>query len=282
MLRALIYSLVPPLSTENCNICFGPTIERVFSLTNQSIPPSPIKYQTLEFFLCTRCGYSFAPGNFIDYSLKKTGTSKPGSSPRIGDGITPGREYYMASDAVEMLGKKKVSVGIFGAGLNRDHELLRILPQVSECALIDLKNFQDSEYFLPISTPKKFDILIVCEVAEHFMNPRKEFYSCLRLLKRGGLIVVSTNLKIQNDFSNYNYPFLHGHTSYYTGRSLIFLASIYKLFIDFRVPIIALGTHSTKRYIYLTSSLSVQHKILEYFSRVQSPRSEAPMGASGN
>jgi SAM-dependent methyltransferase len=276
MLRAHLYSLVPKFSEDNCGICFGPTFKHTFSLNNRTKPPTHIEYHTLDFFICTWCGYSFAPKNFRDYSLKKTGTSKPGSSPRIGNGTTPGREYFMALDAIDILNKRNVSVGIFGAGLNRDHELIRSLPRVSECSLIDLKNFQDSEHFLPVNTSKKFDVIVACEVAEHFMNPRKEFYSCFRLLKKSGLLVVSTNIKVRGDFSRHIYPFLHGHTSYYTGRSLIMLASICGLHIDFRVPQITLGTGSTKRYIYFTPSRRVQANIFDYFSRIQSPRSERP------
>ncbi len=236
-----------------------------------------MKYSQLEFLTCQECGYSFSAQNQKDY-LKGVRLTSPGSVPRVGDGMVAGREFYMANGAMNILRLVRegpFSVLIFGAGLNRDHELIRRLPTVSECALTDLGNFQEHNSFVPLSGSKRrFDIVVACEVVEHFTEPRQQFGQIIRFMKPNGVIIASTNLKTKSDFSIYPYPFLYGHVSYYTGKALMFLAEQCGLYIDFRTPASKGWVTGTKRYVYMTGSDKIRRGIIERFSMVPYPRTE--------
>lgn len=238
----------------------------------------------MNFLLCLDCGYSFCRENFKDYV--KLGPKTIASSEvytRVGNGQQPGREYFMAKEAIDVLGspdfflpqtireqrsKRKFRVLIFAPGNSLDHELLRKLDSVAECKITDLENFQKSPHFIPLDTGETFDVVIACEVVEHFMYPRKEFGNLFRYLNKTGLLVISTNLRKDDDFSARTYPFLYGHTSYYSGRSLIFLAEMNGLYIDFRTPIGPTFNFKSKikRFTYLTKSDETYLSLQNHFS----------------
>lgn len=246
----------------------------------------------MNFLLCLDCGYSYCRENFKDYV--KLGSQTISSSKdyvRVGDGVRPGREYYMVKEAVDILGdldfflpreekerlnKRKFRVLIFAPGNSLDHELIRKLDSVEECKITDLKNFQQSVHFVPLDTKESFDIVIACEVVEHFTYPRKEFGNLFRYLKKTGFLIVSTNLRKDEDFSERTYPFLYGHTSYYSGRSLIFLAEMNGFFIDFRTPIGPTFNFKSKikRFTYFTRSQDSYLSLKNYFSIKPYPECE--------
>jgi len=236
-----------------------------------------LKKDSQLFILCSNCGYSFCPGNYRDdVKTLKRGCDKNNYVARIGDGITPGREYFMAMNAIGILNKNKLRVLIFGPGFNKDHILIRKHDLVSECKIMDLKNFQNSEYFVPIDTKEVFDIVIACEVIEHFADPRKEFSSLISYLDKDGLLIISTCMRLhQGGDHAYNlYPFLHGHMSYYSFASLICLARMNNFYIDFRIPIGWRFLSRSKRYVYMTRSKDVYFAVLNYSLAFPNPPSE--------
>lgn len=273
-LKQLFYNMLPNPSVDRCPICFSFSLPKEVTLQNDTKPISPIKYRTIRFSICNGCGYSSAPMNrsTVNYNPKK-----PSKVTRVGDGVTPGREYFMTIDALRLLGRPQVSVGIFGAGKSKDHELIRRIPGVTSCSIMDLSNHQNSPHYLHINTNESFDIVIACEVVEHFQNPRMEFRNLFKKLKPEGLLIVSTSLKIEDNFEKYIYPFLYGHTSYYTGRSLMFLAKMNMMFVDFRTPAIGARSRSAKRYVYFTPNHQVRDRVIEYFSRYHHASSEPPV-----
>lgn len=240
------------------------------TLSVEDTRPRFIQHRTLDFLVCTRCGYSFAPQNYYDYPLGGHGTPQPTGMAST-ETRAPGREYFMALDAMGILGKDPVSIGIIGAGYSPDHILIRKLPGVTECLIIDLKNFQNSEYFLSFSTDKKFDILIACEVVEHFMDPRQEFSDCFRLLKTSGLFLASTSLKTSPDFSHIVYPFLSGHTSYYTQQALRCLATMNEMFISFGTPRLGSQLLMDKSLLCFTRSKKTHLDISRFLESNQQP-----------
>ncbi|TXH04404.1 MAG: methyltransferase domain-containing protein [Candidatus Moraniibacteriota bacterium] len=270
-LKQFFYNFLLDPSVGRCLICFSTSPTKEVSLQNDAEPISPIKHRVIPFSICDNCGYCSAP---VNKSTIKYNPKKPPKTTRIGDGMTPGREYFMTIEALRILNRSRVSIGIFGAGKSRDHELIRALPGVTRCSVMDLRNHQNSPHYLPINTKGAFDIVIACEVVEHFMNPRREFSNLFKKVQKNGLLIVSTSLRIEDNFEKYIYPFLYGHTSYYTGRSLMFLAAMNRMFIDFRTPSIGIRQRSAKRYIYLTPSRLIRDRVVASFSRYRFAASE--------
>ncbi len=137
--------------------------------------------------------------------------------------------------------------------------------QVNVC---DLENFQKVETFIPIESKEKFDVVIVCEVAEHFTDPQKDFESLLSKLSGRGIAIISTNIHAGEDLRLQSYPFVPGHTAYYSARSLQEIIQSFdpELHVDFRLPTAALaqlGKH--KRYVLIYRE-PVWSGIADYFS----------------
>jgi hypothetical protein len=92
--------------------------------------------------------------------------------------------------------------------------------------------------------------VIACEVVEHFTNPRKEFSNLLKFLNKNGLLITSTNIRSRKADRITSYLFIYRHTSYYSGDSLLLLAHVFRVFIDFRTPIGKNLKSLMKGYIY--------------------------------
>lgn len=280
MLKKLLFKVLPQSETA-CNICFSKNIEkRSYPFKGENLTPFKLGKDIRDggsriFTICLDCHYSFCPGNYSDDSKRlQFGNSHPGCVARIGDGITPGREYFMAMNALHILNKRRPRILVFAPGFNKDHLLIRKNSSLSECKITDLQNFQESEYFVSIDTKKTFDIVIACEVIEHFTKPRKEFARLFSYLKKDGLLIASTSIRSSDDFSVFLYPFLTGHTSYYSGKALIHLARMNNLSIGFRSPEGEPFLGGSKRYIYMTKSKETAFSITDHFSRFSNPPSE--------
>jgi SAM-dependent methyltransferase len=180
----------------------------------------------------------------------------------------------MAMNAGGILGKKEIKVLIFSPGASKDHILIRRNSSFAQCSITDLSNFQESEFFIPMDTKEKFDIVVACEVVEHFTKPRQEFSRLFSYLNKNGILIVSTNIRQDSRLGGSAYPFLAGHTSYYSGNSLIHLAAMNHLYIDFRTPTGTWLLSKSKRYIYFAKSKTTYYSIVNYYSRNSKPNSE--------
>ena len=167
-----------PQSSSRCRVCESEEVT-VRVLTQQTRGKS----RMLPFHFCARCGFTFSPKN--KKKFKEDGTnfaakSIPESSQRAGDGVRGGREFYMLETAIEILGRSDLEVLFHGSGLSLDYLLARKLPQVATSHLTDLHNYQNSDSFIPLDSPRRFDVVICCEVVEHFERPRRDFQQLLK------------------------------------------------------------------------------------------------------
>ena len=78
-------------------------------------------------------------------------------------------------------------------------------------------------YFFPdteVIKSNAYDYIILCEVAEHFYQPKEEFEKLFKLLKPGGVIFVMTSLLQQDtNFSTWSYRRDATHVCFYTEKT---------------------------------------------------------------
>lgn len=66
-----------------------------------------------------------------------------------------------------------------------------------------------------------YDYIIICEVAEHFYNPKAEFLKLKSYLKTGGVLFVMTSLRTRSvDFKTWSYRRDSTHVCFYTEKTL--------------------------------------------------------------
>ena len=238
----------------------------------------------VTFQRCHACGFTFAPNNTHEYDsgLDFGKSSRPrANNRRVGTETRPGREYFMAVMAKEILqlaGVVPRSILIYGPGLSLDHaQLARRFPDI-RVGICDLKNFQGDSNFVPLDSHETFDIVIACEVAEHFTDPQADFASLLSKVSATGIAVLSTNINDGGELSMQEYPFIPGHTAYYSGRALTLLASRVdpRLRVDFRTPHAALAQLGPRKRYVLVHHDDAWPGIADYFSRNLMAPSEAP------
>lgn len=238
----------------------------------------------VAFLCCQTCGFIFAPKNTHEYDSDQDfgKSSRPrANNRRVGTETRPGREYHMAvmaKEILEMAGSLPRSILIYGPGLSLDHvQLTRRFPDI-QVHVCDLKNFQNNANFVPLDSHEKFDIVIACEVAEHFTDPRADFASLLSKVSDTGIAVLSTNISDGGELSLQEYPFIPGHTAYYSGRALKLLVRRVDpgLRVDFRTPRAALAQLGPRKRFVLIYRDDTWPGIADYFSRNLMAPSEAP------
>jgi SAM-dependent methyltransferase len=174
----------------------------------------------------------------------------------------------MAVDILNLAGVKPRSILIFGPGLSKDHAQLALRYPDMQVSITDIGNFQDDSNFVPLENPQQFDVVIACEVAEHFVDVGKDFGSLLSKVSKDGIAVLSTNINDGTDPSNHEYAFIPGHTSYYSGAAL---ASIVQridtdMQVDFRIPHAAFGQLGPRKRYVLINRANVRPGIALYFA----------------
>ena len=229
--------------------------------------------KTLDFIICDDCNFHSAPGNIHSYSSRDAFDADPYSNfGRVGTESEPGREFRMARMAKEILdlsGIETRSILIFGAGLSKDYLWVgREFPSI-RVSVCDLENFQKVDDFVPIDSNEKFDVLVACECIEHFTNLETDFSTLFSKLSKNGIAIFSTNVNDGSGVSKQGYPFVVGHTSYYSGRALQEIAKRIgsSIEVDFRAPLASLGQlGATKRYVIMHSDPAIRCAVSEYFS----------------
>ncbi len=170
---------------------------------------------------------------------------------------------------------------VYGAGRSVDNMHIQRLKRVKRVAIGDIFKARDDADFVDTSKPaaETFDVVIACEVIEHFVNPHQEFDRLLSYVRDDGLLVCSTNLYNGGDLDKQVYIYGRGHVSYYTPKALRILAEARGFHIDFRVPrAAAAGVGRRKRYVILSRSADVMDRVVDYFGRNQYAPSERPPG----
>ena len=185
----------------------------------------------------------------------------------------------MARMAIDILGRSDLDVLIFGAGRSRDNEHVERQPEVPSVAITDIMRIREDATFIDADDPDQppFDIVIASEVVEHFFDPVPDVARLVRLVAPGGLLVCSTNVFEGRGLARHRYPFIPGHTSYYTGRSLGVIADRFGFSLDLRIPLVATGyAGKRKRYVLMTTSDDVRASIAHYFEGREYAPSEDP------
>jgi SAM-dependent methyltransferase len=247
-------------SSDRCLVCGSPDTA-VGTATFVKSADRTIRYRQ-----CGRCQFVQVFDNEKAYVSAK----KYPMSPRIGTETVPGRELHMVKLATDVLGRK-VDVLINGAGISQDFRHAAKIKRVRDVWLSDFVNFHEVPNFFAVGTDpgRRFDVIVACEVLEHFTRPRADFMGLARMLEPGGLMVCSTNIYDgSSDLSRHLYPFIKGHCAYWTPRAIETVARDAGLHVDFRVPEIALGKGGPrKRYVLFSRSPEVMRSVTRYFAR---------------
>lgn len=228
--------------------------------------------------ICRDCGHVGNPDNTRDYR-NLTGLEKFPMRARVGTETRQGREFHMAKLAAQILKRYGIDVLVYGAGRSLDNRHIAALPRVRDVAIGDVMHLRDDAEFVDVNEPptRRFDVVIACEVIEHFPNPAAEFPRLLDFVDDGGLLVCSTNIHEGGDLERQRYVFIKGHTAYYTPEALVHVARANGFHVDFRVPLVATGYGGRrKRYVFLTRNAALITEIACYFGRHMYAPSEGP------
>jgi hypothetical protein len=258
-------------TAPGCLVCLS-------SDTSFQVVASPRTGRQMTAIVCANCGYTHLPENAHDYT-ESTSTKSLGVAPRVGTKDRTGREFGMAQMGAEVLGRRKLSVLIYGVGRSQDNVHIGKLPEVDRVAIGDIMKIRDDAEFVDISKPAadRFDIVVACEVIEHFTDPRPDFEQLFGYVAEDGVLICSTNINDGVRLERQAYIFGRGHTSYYTPEALRTIASAQGVRVDFRVPLSGTGPAGPrKRYVIVTRSDAVMDSVSNYFGRHQYAPSESP------
>jgi SAM-dependent methyltransferase len=234
--------------------------------------------RTYPVRVCNSCRYVSNFDNTVDYT-KFQSVDNFSLTTRVGTEESTGREFHMAKMGADILKRSGLRVMVFGAGRSLDYQHIARLDSVERVIMSDVVDLRGEADFINIAkgTSERFDLIIACEVVEHFPDPMTEFPRLFDLLAKDGLLICSTNIYDGRDLTKQRYLYLRGHVSYYGPRAIAEIARRSNILFDFRLPAIALGPAGLrKRYVLFTHSLSNLQKIAVYFGRVPYAPSEPP------
>ncbi|MBC7631406.1 methyltransferase domain-containing protein [Aeromicrobium sp.] len=226
------------------------------------------KRRTYEIRACEACGYLSNFENTVDYTAFDS-VNNFKLTTRVGTANHKGREYFMAEMGVDILQRDHLQVMVFGAGRSLDYQHIGMLSQVERVVMSDVVELTSEADFINIleGTEERFDLIIACEVVEHFADPVTEFQRLFDLLTPEGLLVCSTNIYDGGNFAKHTYLYLRGHLSYYSEAAIGVLARNGGLHHDLRTPAIAQGkVGPRKRYVLFTKSDANVRNTATYFA----------------
>jgi SAM-dependent methyltransferase len=274
-IRNRIRDVVRRPVSEPCVVCLAPSARVTTVRFAKARPENSV---ACRFRVCGACGHVGNPENVHDYRLFSTPDALPMRA-RVGTMERPGREFHMARMATEIIGRPGLDVLVFGAGRSLDNHHIERLDDVRTVSITDIMRIRDDAAFIDADDPAvgPFDVVIASEVVEHFTDPRSDFARLFRLVKPDGVLVCSTNVFAGRGLERHRYPFIPGHTSYYTEGSLEVIAGMFGYHVDLRVPLVATGyAGRRKRYVLFTKSDGIRASIERYFAHREYAPSEDP------
>jgi hypothetical protein len=254
----------------HCQVCFAP------DTTPQAVQNETLG-KSMTVRVCSRCGYVEMPENTHDYTTS-TSTDSLGLAPRVGTEEVAGREFGMAKLGAAVLKRPGLSVLIYGVGRSMDNHHIAKIPSVKRVAIGDIMKIRDDGEFVDLGKPatERFDIVVACEVVEHFEDPHTEFAKLFAFVADDGILICSTNIYDGGDLNHQRYIFGRGHVSYYTPQAVRAIAKANDYRLDFRLPLVASGGGKRKRYLLFTRSPDVIDNISDWFGRRSFAPSEPP------
>lgn len=249
----------PGSAGERCRVC------RSRDLVHRDLTYVVDPRKTCSIRRCVHCGYVAILRSEESLWKERTKLGAGHGSVRIGTHDRVGREFHIAKMAVDILGRDKLSVLMYGAGAGLDNVHVERLEEVRRVAIGDIMKVRDDADFVDLTQParEQFDIVIASEVVEHFRNPRPDFDRLFGFVQGDGLIVAATNIHTGNDLARDHYVFFPDHTSYYSPRALRKIANDAGFHVDFRAPLI--GQRMRKRYVFFSRSSAVLEDVACYF-----------------
>jgi SAM-dependent methyltransferase len=136
------------------------------------------------------------------------------------DVLDSGYQAFVAPLFTQITQKvSKTAVGLdYGSG--KDSAISYLLNQAGyKIRKFDPYFFVDCE-----ALQRTYDYVVVCEVAEHFCYPDKQFEKLKKLLNPGGFLFIMTSLKTpQIDFTQWSYRRDVTHVCFYSEKTLVYL-----------------------------------------------------------
>lgn len=255
--------------SPRCLVC------RSYQIRPRSVAFARNKSNVCDLHICGRCGFIRNLTNSKSKYQDLVDLDELPASARAGTHQRPGREYYMAKMAVDIMDRDDVEVLVYGAGRSFDNYHIEQLEQVRNVAIGDIMKVRDDAEFIDANqpAPRRFPIVIASEVVEHFREPRVDFAKLFKLVERNGLVVCSTNIYAGGSLAKDRYLFYKDHTAYYTPSALRRIAKDAGFHLDFRVP--KVGSVMRKRYVLFTKSADVLQDVACYFGTQVYAPSEA-------
>lgn len=178
--------------------------------------------QSRDFYRCELCDFVHVPAPYWLPEEDEKARYLNHKNERTNNGYV---DYLLVLVAkVEMYAVPKAMGLDFGCGHTPVlGELLR--ERGYSCIDYDPFFYPESELSL---FKDSFDFIVICEAAEHFKEPLLEWHKIADLLKSSGTVAVSTktvqNHSVANEFKDWWYLRDSTHISFYSQRSVEFLA----------------------------------------------------------
>ncbi len=212
-IHKLIWEIKTSIIKPRCRLCLGQTKKR--------------EVYNRHFFECYSCGFIFA-GDFAEF-VAKMGAGMSGS---WGNPETGGeREDFLVRFLAEEL--QKESFMLYGVGstlafpvlLSEGYDVYGC--DVSKSVIAYRQNEYGINRFFHANDlhdlNQRFDIVVACEVIEHFNHPRAQISTLVNSMKSDGIFCGTTNFypggSIEDD-QIVGYMSLRNHVAYWSERSL--------------------------------------------------------------